>query len=62
MKTATTTQRLWFYRLLTLSVTALLVHLLAIWGAPHAIMWGLMQGPPARAGAWSATGRAIWMT
>lgn len=49
MKTATTTQRLWFYRLLTLSVTALLVHLLAIWAAPHAIMWVLMQGPQARA-------------
>ena len=33
MKTLSTLQRLWFYRGLTLLVTAVLVHLLAVWAA-----------------------------
>jgi uncharacterized membrane protein len=41
-------QRLWFYRLLTLAVTAVLAHLLAVWAAPRVIMQVLMQGPAAQ--------------
>ncbi|OYU46777.1 MAG: hypothetical protein CFE44_00290 [Burkholderiales bacterium PBB4] len=44
MNTITNAQRLWFYRGLTLLVTAILVHLLAVWAAPRAIMWVLMHG------------------
>jgi uncharacterized membrane protein len=44
MKTLSTLQRLWFYRGLTLLVTAVLVHLLAVWAAPRLIMHILMNG------------------
>ena len=44
MKALNNTQRLWFYRGLTLVVTAVLVHLLAVWASPRAIMWVLMHG------------------
>lgn len=49
MKTLTTTQRLWFYRGLTLLTTAILVHLLAVWAAPRLIMHILMNGNTAHA-------------
>ena len=48
MKNFTTSQRLWFYRLLTLLVTAILVHVLAVWAAPRLIMQVLMHGPMAQ--------------
>ena len=48
MKTLTANQRLWFYRGLSLLVTAVLAHLLAVWAAPRLIMWVVMQGPSAR--------------
>ena len=48
MKRLTDIQRLWFYRSLTLLVTAILVHLLAVWGTPRAIMHILMKGPMAQ--------------
>lgn len=41
-------QRLWFYRALTLLVTALLVHVLAVWAAPRLIMQVLINGPAAQ--------------
>lgn len=41
-------KRLWFYRVLTLLVTALLVHLVAVWAAPRLIMQMLMHGPIAK--------------
>lgn len=44
MKAFSTTQRLWFYRTLTLLTTAILVHLLAVWAAPRAIMQVLLNG------------------
>lgn len=44
----TTTQRLWFYRVLSLLVTAVLAHLLLVWAAPRLIMQVLMFGPQAR--------------
>lgn len=44
MKSFSDTQRLWFYRSLTLITTAVLVHLLAIWAAPRLIMHVLMDG------------------
>ncbi len=47
MTAITQRQRLWFYRLLTLFVTAVLVHLAAVWALPRAIMWVLMNGPMA---------------
>lgn len=40
--------RLWFYRVLTLITTAILVHLLAVWAAPRLIMQVLMHGPIAQ--------------
>jgi uncharacterized membrane protein len=40
--------RLWFYRVLTLITTAILVHLLAVWAAPRLIMQVLMHGPMAQ--------------
>lgn len=49
MKRLSTTTRLWFYRTLTLAATAVIVHLLVVWAAPHAIMRVLMDGPAARA-------------
>lgn len=48
MKGYSDKQRLWFYRGLTLLVTALLVHLLAVWAAPRIIMQVLMNGQAAR--------------
>lgn len=48
MNRLTTTHRLWFYRVLTLVVTAILVHLLAVWAAPRLIMQVLMRGPVAQ--------------
>ena len=48
MKNFTEHQRLWFYRVLSLLVTALLAHLLAVWAAPRAIMYVLMHGPMAQ--------------
>jgi uncharacterized membrane protein len=49
MKAISATQRLWFYRALTLLATAVLVHLLAVWATPRAIMWVLMHAPSTRA-------------
>jgi len=40
--------RLWFYRVLTLITTAILVHMLAVWAAPRLIMQVLMHGPIAQ--------------
>jgi uncharacterized membrane protein len=40
--------RLWFYRILTLITTAILVHILAVWAAPRLIMQVLMHGPMAQ--------------
>ncbi len=41
-------QTLWFYRILTLLATAVVVHVLAVWAAPYLIMQILMNGPTAR--------------
>ena len=49
MKRVSDQQRLWFYRILTLTTTAILVHLLAVWAAPWLIMQVLMHGPAAQA-------------
>lgn len=43
------TQRLWFYRWLTLAATVVIVHLLAVWATPRLIMQVLMNGPTAKA-------------
>jgi len=48
MKNLSEHQRLWFYRMLTLAVTALLAHLLAVWAAPRLIMQVLMHGSVAQ--------------
>lgn len=48
MKNFSEHQRLWFHRLLTLSATVVLVHLLAVWAAPRVIMQVLMHGPMAQ--------------
>jgi uncharacterized membrane protein len=48
MKQLSNTQRLWFYRVVALTVTAVLVHLLAVWAAPRLIMEIVMHGPMAR--------------
>lgn len=48
MKRFSNLQRLWFYRVLTLITTAILVHILAVWAAPRLIMQVLMQGPMAQ--------------
>jgi len=48
MKNFSDHQRLWFYRVLTLTVTAVLAHLLAVWAAPRVIMQVLMHGPAAQ--------------
>ena len=48
MKNLSDTQRLWFYRGLTLLATAILVHLAAVWAAPRLIMQVLMNGPMAK--------------
>jgi uncharacterized membrane protein len=49
MKRFTDLHRLWFYRILTLITTAILVHVLAVWAAPRLIMQVLMHGPMAQA-------------
>lgn len=49
MKAFSNTQRLWFYRSLTLLTTAVLAHLLAVWAAPRLIMHVLMNGSAAHA-------------
>ncbi|MCF8169041.1 MAG: DUF1254 domain-containing protein [Rhodoferax sp.] len=41
-------QRLWFYRILTLLVTAILAHVLTVWAVPRVIMHFLMDGAMAR--------------
>ena len=48
MKSPNNHQRLWFYRGLALLVTAVLVHLLAVWAAPRLIMRVLMHGASAQ--------------
>ncbi len=48
MKRLTDRNRLWFYRVLTLITTAILVHLAAVWAAPRLIMQVLMHGPMAQ--------------
>ena len=48
MKNISEHQRLWFYRVLSLLVTAVLAHLLAVWAAPRVIMQVLMHGPQAQ--------------
>lgn len=48
MKDLTDQHRLWFYRVLTLTTTAVLVHIAAVWAAPRAIMQILMHGPIAQ--------------
>lgn len=48
MKSLTEHQRLWFYRGLTLLVTAILVHVAAVWAAPRLIMQVLLNGPMAQ--------------
>jgi uncharacterized membrane protein len=48
MKNWTPNQRLWFYRVLSLGVTAIIVHVVAIWATPRIIMNRVMSGPSAR--------------
>jgi uncharacterized membrane protein len=48
MTSRSTNQRLWFYRGLTLLVTALLAHLLTIWAVPRLIMRVVLQGSAAQ--------------
>lgn len=47
MKNWTFRQRLWFYRTLTLSATALLAHLALVWALPRLIMQQVMGGQAA---------------
>lgn len=49
MKTWTSNRRLWFYRILTLALTALVVHLAVVWAVPRVIMYRVMNGPDAQA-------------
>ena len=49
MKNWSAGQRLWFYRALTLSVTAVLAHVLLVWAVPRVIMYQVMHGPAAQA-------------
>lgn len=49
MKALSNYRRLWFYRGLSLLVTAVLVHLLAVWATPRLIMAVVMQGSDAHA-------------
>ena len=49
MKQMSTRKRLWFYRVLTLTATAAIVHLVTVWAAPRLIMRVLMDGPMAHA-------------
>jgi uncharacterized membrane protein len=48
MKRFSDHHRLWFYRILTLITTAILVHIAAVWAAPRLIMQVLMHGPMAK--------------
>ena len=48
MKRISDQQRLWFHRILALIVTAILVHILAVWAAPRLTMQVLMHGPMAQ--------------
>ena len=48
MKNFSDHQRLWFYRVLTLMSTAVLVHIAAVWATPRLIMQILMHGPMAQ--------------
>ena len=48
MKPFSDQHRLWFYRILTLSATVVIVHLLAVWAAPRLIMRVVMHGPVAQ--------------
>lgn len=48
MKRLSDRNRLWFYRILTLVTTAILVHIAAVWAAPRLIMQVLMHGPSAQ--------------
>jgi uncharacterized membrane protein len=48
MKHLSDHHRLWFYRILTLIATAILVHIAAVWAAPRLIMQVLMHGPMAK--------------
>lgn len=47
MKNLTAQQRLWFYRTLTLSVTAIIAHFALVWAMPRLIMRHVMSGPQA---------------
>lgn len=47
MKSWTSQQRLWFYRTLSLSVTALIAHLALVWAIPRIIMHQVMSGSAA---------------
>jgi uncharacterized membrane protein len=47
MKNLTVRQRLWFYRALTLSVTAIIAHLALVWATPRLIMRHVMNSPEA---------------
>lgn len=44
MKSWTTSQRLWTYRIAALLTTAILAHLLTVWAVPRLIMHVLMNG------------------
>jgi uncharacterized membrane protein len=48
MRALTLNRRLWFYRILSLIVTAILAHLLAVWAVPRIAMYVVMYGPAAR--------------
>jgi uncharacterized membrane protein len=48
MKDFTDQHRLWFYRVLTLATTVVLVHIAAVWAVPRVIMQILMHGPIAQ--------------
>ena len=47
MKSLTSRQRLWFYRSLTLGVTAIIAHLALVWATPRLIMRHVMNSPEA---------------
>jgi uncharacterized membrane protein len=47
MKNLTARQRLWFYRTLTLGVTAIIAHLALVWATPRLIMRHVMSSPEA---------------
>lgn len=47
MKSWTAQQRLWFYRTLSLSVTAVIAHLVLVWAIPRLVMHQVMSGSAA---------------